>query len=106
MTRRVLLAADKTNALRLSISEGALTMSSRTAGSSESHEALPAQGYKGGKTNLSINGRYLSDVFSHVATDELTLQFKGEEDPIIIVPREEPLDCRSMHVLVPIRENA
>lgn len=106
VTRRVLLAADKTNALRISFAENGLTMSSKTAGSSESQETIVAQGYKGQKTQLAINGKYLSDVFSHVASDELTMQFKGEEEPIIIVPKEEPFDCKSVHVLVPIRENA
>jgi DNA polymerase-3 subunit beta len=105
VTRRVLLAADKTNALRISFSDVGITMSSKTAGSSESQETISAQGYRGGKTHLAINGKYLSDVFSHLASDELTMQFKSEQEPIIILPREEPYECKSVHVLVPIREN-
>jgi DNA polymerase III sliding clamp (beta) subunit (PCNA family) len=106
VTRRVMLAADKNNALRITFSDGALSMSSRSAGSSESHETLPNQGYKGSRTDLAINGKYLADVFSNIKSEEVTLQFKTEDDPIIIIPREEPFECRSVHVLVPIRENA
>lgn len=105
VTKRVLLAADKTNALRLRFSDGSLTLSSRTVGSSESKESLPLAGYRGTDSELSINGRFLTDVFSTIPSDELTLQFKGEEDPIVIIPKQEPPRCKSMHVLVPIREN-
>jgi len=105
VTKRVLLAADKTNALQLSFCDRSLTLSSKTAGSSESREALELEDYRGSKTELSVNGKFLTDVFSTVASNELTLQFKSEEDPIVIIPRDEPAECRSMHVLVPIREN-
>ena len=106
VTRRVLLAADKSRALQLSFSNGSLTLSSKTVGTSESKECLPLAEYKGQDRSLSVNGKFLTDVFTTIPSERVMLQFKGEDDPFIIIPEEEPNACRSMHVLVPIRENA
>jgi len=106
VTRRVLLAADKNHALRLRFHDSCLTLSSRTMGSFESKETLKLEdGFKGADTQLAINGKFLTDVFSTVPGEDLTLQFKSENDPIVIIPKEEPKQCRSLHVLVPIKEH-
>jgi len=104
VAKRVLLASDKSRALQMCFSESELTLSSRTAGSSEGRESVPLEGYKGQQKDLSVNGKFLVELFSVIASEDLTLQFKGQEDPIVIIPKEEPTNCRSMHVLVPIRE--
>lgn len=105
VARRVLLAADKTRALQLKIAEDSLTLQSRTMGSSESKESINLEGYKGPGCLISVNGKFLEDVFSTSASDQITLQFKNEEVPIVITPKNEPNGCHSKHVLVPIREN-
>jgi DNA polymerase III subunit beta len=103
--RRVMLAADKSRALQLSFSNSSLTLRSKTIGSSEGEESIDLDGYRGNQRDLSVNGRFLSDVFSAIAGDRITLQFKSSEDPIVIVPEEELPQCKSLHVLVPIRES-
>ncbi len=105
VTRRVLLAADKSRALQLYFSNGSLTLSSKTVGTSESRESLSLGDYKGAERNLSVNGKFLTDVFTTIPSERVTLQFRGEDDPFIVIPDDEPAACRSMHVLVPIREN-
>jgi DNA polymerase-3 subunit beta len=105
MAKRVLLAADKTKALQLNISQSSLTLSSKSAVGSEGREDFPLQGYSGKDCRLAINGKFLSDVFSTTTSDMLHLQFENEDDPIVIVPSVEPSSCRSRHVLVPIKES-
>lgn len=104
VTKRVLLAADKSRALQLSFNESRLTLRSRTQGSSEGMESISLDGYAGGKKELAINGKFLTDIFSTISSDEVTLNIRSEDDPIVLVPKDEPQNCHSMHVLVPIRE--
>lgn len=104
VAKRVMLAADKTRSIRLSFGDSLLTLSSRSAGNSEGKESLRLNDYKGATRELSINGKFLTDVFSAISSEDITLQFRGEDDPIVIMPQFEPQSCRSMHVLVPIRE--
>lgn len=104
MSKRVLLAADKKRALLLSFSDSSLTLSSKNMGNSEGKETLPINGYEGAGLDIAVNGKYLTDVFSTVSSDDIDLQIKNDEDPVVIVPKAEPQDCHSCHVLVPIKE--
>ncbi|NRA65775.1 MAG: DNA polymerase III subunit beta [Pseudobacteriovorax sp.] len=105
VTKRVLLASDKTRALQLCFSNSSLTLRSRTVGSSESQESIALSSYQDGSRELAINGKFLTDVFSTISSEEVTLNFHSEEDPIVLVPNTEPPSCQSVHVLVPIRES-
>lgn len=104
VTKRVLLASDKTRALQLCFNDANLTLKSRTLGSSEGMESIPLKTYHKGERQLAVNGKYLTDVFSTIASQEVTLNFDSEDDPIVLIPRKELESCHSMHVLVPIRE--
>jgi DNA polymerase III sliding clamp (beta) subunit (PCNA family) len=76
-------------------------------GSSEGRETVPLDDYHGPRFDIAVNGKFLTDVFTTTESDSLNLQFNQEsnEDPIVIVPRTEPSDCRSKHVLVPIKQS-
>ncbi len=107
VTKRVLLAADKSRALQLSFSDSSLTLNSKTMGSSEGRETVPLMDYHGPQFEIAVNGKFLTDIFSTTESKELALHFNQEsnEDPIVIVPKQEPTECRSKHVLVPIKQN-
>ncbi len=107
VARRVLLAADKSRALQLCFSDSSLTLNSKTTGSSEGREIIPLSEYHGPKFDVAVNGKFLTDIFSTTNSDNLTLHFNQEnnEDPLMVVPRSEPSECRSKHVLVPIKQN-
>lgn len=107
VTKRVLLAADKSRALQLSFSDSSLTLNSKTMGSSEGRETVPLVDYHGPQFDIAVNGKFLTDIFSTTESKELALHFNEEsnEDPIVIVPKNEPAECRSKHVLVPIKQN-
>lgn len=105
VTKRVLLASDKTRALQLCFSDSSLTLKSRTVGSSESQESITLPEFRSKEQNLAINGKFLTDVFSTISSDEVTLKYHSEDDPIVLLPSKEPTSCQSVHVLVPIRES-
>ena len=103
----MLLAADKSRALQLSFSDSSLTLNSKTMGSSEGRETVPLVDYHGPRFDIAVNGKFLTDIFTTTESNDLTLHFNQDsnEDPIVNVPRQEPSDCRSKHVLVPIKQN-
>ena len=102
--KRVLVAADKTRALQLSFADDSLTLSSRNVGRSEGVECISLKDYDGGDKDIAVNGKFLTDVFSTIGSDEVTLNIKSEAEPIVVIPKKEPGGCCSMHVLVPIKE--
>lgn len=105
--KRVLLAADKNRSLHLYFSNSALTLNSKNTINSEGKETLSLPDYKGRPYEVAINGKYLMDVFSTVESHILNLQFNADssEAPIVIEPTEEMAECRSKHVLVPIKQH-
>jgi DNA polymerase-3 subunit beta len=105
VSKRVLLASDRTKALQLCFSDSSLTLRSRTQGSSEGQESIALKDYNSGERELAINGKFLTEVFATIASDEVTLSFRSEDDPVVLIPKTEPKTCHSMHVLVPIRES-
>ncbi len=104
MTKRVMLAADKGHAVKLNFYPTGMTMSSKTAGSTESSESIPVDDYSGKETALFINGKYFNDVLASTQSDRISLRFKDKDDPFLIRPEREPDGCQTLHVLVPIRE--
>ena len=105
MARRLLLAADKTRALLLSFSDLTLKLSSKTLGSTEGHENIEIKGYTGDSCELALNGKYLTDIFSTAASDNLVISFASEEEAVSFAAESEPEGCLSEHILVPIRES-
>ena len=105
VAKRVLLASDKTKALHLCFDSNMLTLKSRTLGSSEGKESIPLSDYDSEALQLAVNGKFLTDVFSTISSPGVMMNFRSEDDPIVLRPRTEPDNCQSMHVLIPIREN-
>lgn len=105
VTRRVLLAADKNKALQLQFNAQRLTLYSKTLGSTEGKESITLADYNGDNKELALNGRFLADVFATIPSEGVVMSFNDAEDPVTIVPQNEPEHCSSMHVLVPIRES-
>lgn len=105
VTRRVLLAADKSRVLQLSFSDASLTLSSRNTAHSESRERIGLEGYHGAKCDIAINGKYITDIVSVTGAEKMSLQFKDAVEPIVLTPYGEPNDCSTKHILVPITGN-
>lgn len=103
--KRVLLAADKkTKALQLNFTDSLLTLSSKAIGSSEGKEDIPIESYNGPDRFLVVNGKYMTDVLSAHVGDNVKLRFRDSSEPMVFLPADKMIDCRSEHILVPIKE--
>ena len=101
----VLLAAGKNKILQFCFTGQDLTLKAKSLEQSECQERLCLDDYKGNDCQLSVNGKFLTDLFTTNPSEHISFCFKNAEDPISIVPLVEPSGCLSQHVLVPIREN-
>lgn len=104
VSKRVLLAADKTRSLQLNLTPSHLTLSSKSSGASEGHENIALNEYNGSSCKLAINGKYFTDALNNMSSPSLDMLLETEEHPIILKPKEELENCHSQHILVPIRE--
>lgn len=102
VAKRVLLASDKGRVLQLSFSDSSLTLSSKNISYSEGREKIQLEGYHGPRCDITINGKYLTDIVGVTASEKLAMQFRDGIEPIVLTPYGEPADCRTKHVLVPI----
>jgi len=104
VTKRILLAADKMKSLQLNFSSQCLALYAKNIGATEGRESFVLEGYHGPTCSLAVNGRYLSDVFGAAVSDMMEIQFGDNDKPIIVLPKHEPKQCNSQHILVPLRE--
>lgn len=104
VTKRVLLAADKSRVINLNFLGSSLTLSSRTIGGSEGKETIELQNFDSPECRLAFNGKFLTDVFATTASGKLSFEYADHDTPVVIRPLEEPFSCSSKHVLVPIKE--
>jgi DNA polymerase III subunit beta len=105
MLRRIMLASDKSKTLQLNFAPKKLMLKAHTQGETEGREILCVEDYNGESCQLFVNGKFLADVLAcSSASKDLTLNFSDNQESISLLPTEEPLGCRSLHVLVPINE--
>jgi DNA polymerase-3 subunit beta len=105
--RRALLASDKSQGVHLTFSEGSLLFTAHQTGTSESREEIPIEGYKGAGVRVSMNGKYLNEVFSNTRTEYVQIEiFESKDAPVVIRPVDEPGGMVTAHVIVPISDNA
>lgn len=105
VSKRVMLAAGKSRTLQVKLGARQLTLKAKSVSNNvEGVEAIKLPDYQGPDLNLSINGKYLSDILNTIQSENCKINFVSEENPVILAPDKEPLGCKSLHVLVPIRE--
>ena len=61
-------------------------------------------GYDGPISKIAVNGKFLTDIISNTISEQLTISFKDDKEPVTLTPKSELEGCQSFHVLVPIRE--
>jgi DNA polymerase-3 subunit beta len=87
--RRVsLLSSDKSHAVKLELSEGALQVRSQNPDLGEAREEVPVE-YQGEPITIGFNARYLTDVLSVLACDDVQLELADDLSPGVIRPRGE-----------------
>jgi DNA polymerase III subunit beta len=101
VVRRISLLAQKNAPLRLSFSEGSLTVSAQTPDVGEASEAIPVP-FKGEAFEIGFNPEFLRDGLESVDDDELVLKLITPLRPGLI---ESPVEGDFVYLIMPIRLN-
>jgi DNA polymerase III subunit beta len=101
VVRRISLLALKNAPLRLSFSEGTLTVSAQTPDVGEASEAIPVP-FGGERFEIGFNPEFLRDGLESVESDELVLKLISPLRPGLI---ESPEGGDFVYLIMPIRLN-
>ncbi len=101
VVRRISLLALKNAPLRLSFSEGTLTVSAQTPDVGEASEALPVP-FHGEPFEIGFNPEFLRDGLESIETEELVLKLISPLRPGLI---ESPDSGDFVYLIMPIRLN-
>src|SRR5271166_4760595 len=101
VVRRISLLAQKNAPLRLSFSEGALTVSAQTPDVGEASEAIPVP-FHGEPFEIGFNPEFLRDGLESVESEELVLKLISPLRPGLI---ESPESGDFVYLIMPIRLN-
>ena len=99
LRRVAVLSREKTNAIKLSLEPGKLTLISSNPELGEAKEAI-AISYKGDSLQTGFNARYLLDVLGAFDSDQAVLEFKDALSPCLI---REGKDSGYVCVVMPMR---
>ncbi len=99
LRRVAVLSRDKTNAVKMSLSSGRVTLFSSNPDFGEATEELPAK-YAGDSLTTGFNARYLLDVLGVVDGESVSLQMETALSPCLI---REPNNPRFTCVVMPIK---
>jgi DNA polymerase-3 subunit beta len=102
VVRRISLLAQKNAPLRLSFSEGTLTVSARTPDIGEASESIPVP-FHGEMFEIGFNPEFLRDGLDSVESEELVLKLISPLRPGLI---ETPEAGEFVYLIMPIRLNA
>jgi DNA polymerase-3 subunit beta len=102
VVRRISLLAQKNAPLRLSFSEGELTVSAQTPDVGEASEMLPIP-FSGEPFEIGFNPEFLRDGLESVESDELVLKLISPLRPGLI---ESPDGGEFVYLIMPIRLNS
>jgi DNA polymerase-3 subunit beta len=101
VVRRISLLAQKNAPLRLSFSEGTLTVSARTPDIGEASESIPVP-FQGETFEIGFNPEFLRDGLESVESEELVLKLISPLRPGLI---EAPEGDEFVYLIMPIRLN-
>jgi len=99
LKRISLLSADKSNAVKLSLSENLLRITANNPDLGEAKDDLEVA-YRGGTLTVGFNARYLIDVLGVLETDEVSVELGDEHSPGVLRP---PGDRSFTAVVMPMR---
>ncbi|MFT3712780.1 MAG: DNA polymerase III subunit beta [Archangium sp.] len=99
LKRIALLSADKSSAVRLSLSENLLRITANNPELGEAKDDLEVA-YRGPSLTIGFNARYILDVLGALETDEVTLELGDEHSPGVL---HAPGDKSYTAVVMPMR---
>ncbi|WP_428268445.1 DNA polymerase III subunit beta [Haliangium sp.] len=97
--KRAQLMSSETRGVKFNVVEGGLVISSDNPEIGEVREELEAQ-YSGDKVSIGFNPKYVIELLSQMATDQVTIELNGELDPGLMRPFS---DDQYLGVVMPMR---
>ncbi len=99
LKRIALLSADKSNAVKVSLSENLLRITANNPDLGEAKDDLEVA-YRGGSLTVGFNARYIQDVLASMDTDEVAFELGDEHSPGVM---HAPGDRSYTTVVMPMR---
>jgi DNA polymerase-3 subunit beta len=99
LRRVIVIAAERSRAVKLELSTGILRLSSNNPELGEAREELDAD-YDGEDLALAFNARYLLDALSYLGAKEVRLGLQDAVSPAQVAPADDP---DSLAVVMPMR---
>jgi DNA polymerase III subunit beta len=99
LKRIALLSADKSNAVKISLAENQLRITSHNPDLGEAKDDVDVA-YRGGTLTIGFNARYLMDVLAAIEPDEVNLELGDEHSPGVL---HAPGDRSYTAVVMPMR---
>jgi DNA polymerase-3 subunit beta len=99
LKRIALLSADKSNAVKVSLSENLLRITANNPDLGEAKDDLEVA-YRGGSMTVGFNARYIQDVLASMDTDEVAVELGDEHSPGVM---HAPGDRSYTTVVMPMR---
>lgn len=97
--KRAQLMSSETRGVKFNVTEGGLVITSDNPDIGEVREELEAQ-YEGEDVSIGFNPKYVIELLSQMATDQVTLELNGELDPGLLRPFS---DDDYLGVVMPMR---
>ena len=89
LRRVAVLSRDKTNAVRITLDSGVLTLYTSNPDLGEATEELPVQ-YRGESLTTGFNARYLLDALAAMESETVHLEMKSALSPCVVKPEGDP----------------
>jgi DNA polymerase-3 subunit beta len=89
LRRVAVLSRDKTNAVRITLDSGMLTLYTSNPDLGEATEELPVQ-YRGDSLTTGFNARYLLDALAAMESETVHLEMKTALSPCVLRPEGDP----------------
>lgn len=103
LRRVALLASERTHGVQLELVDGALSLASVGFDLGQASEELPC-GYRGEPLKVLLNAQYVMDFLTAVEVEEIELQLRDGDSPVVLVPAgEDAATGECLYVIMPIR---
>jgi DNA polymerase-3 subunit beta len=87
LKRVTLVAEEETRAVKFSVHDGLLVISSKRIGTGDAREERPVE-YRGGDIEFGLNSRYLLDVLTALDGEEISLEVQDNKTPVVIKEKD------------------
>ena len=87
LKRVTLVAEEETRAVKFSVHDGLLVISSQRIGTGDAREERPVE-YRGEDIEFGLNSRYLLDVLTALDGEEISLEVQDNKTPVLIKEKD------------------